>query len=187
MSVLDNPVLVLNKNWYPIRVKNVKSAIQIVSRMRAVFIDPSDYSLYTWKEWLQFIPKEDELGILTPNTRVRVPEVVLLTAYGKIPDKAPRLTRKHIFIRDNYKCQYTGEDVNMKNADIDHIIPSSRGGKNNWGNLVVCSKTVNRKKGNKTPEEAGLELIRKPMKPTGSHLMIDPKMERPESWSNFIK
>lgn len=186
MSVLSSKVLILNKNWFAFKVRNVKDAIKLVSRERAVFVDGDNYCVYNWEEWLKLVPEDDEPGIETTGNRVKVPKVVVLTVYGKIPNKAPKKTKKNIFIRDNYRCQYTGEEVSMKNADLDHIVPSSRGGSNDWDNLVVCSKTINRKKRNRTPEEAGLKLIRKPRKPTWTTLMIDPKMTVPEYWKKFL-
>lgn len=85
-----------------------------------------------------------------------------------------------------HNCQYTGKQVSQSKADIDHVIPRSRGGKNSWENMVVCSKELNRAKGNKTPKEAGLKLIKKPGKPSDRQLLFDPKLQIPSSWEKFI-
>jgi len=183
-TVLNDPVLVLNKNWMAIKVRNVKKAIILTSRERACIVDCVDFSVYTWEEWVR-LPCEEE-GITTVKGSVRIPRVIVLTYYGKIPKSAPRLTKRNIFIRDEYTCQYTGKKISKREADIDHVIPLSRNGRNTWDNVVVCSKEINRKKADRTPEEAGLKLIRKPTKPTGAHLMIDPNIEIPEEWNKFI-
>ena len=183
---LSRKVLVLNKNWLAIRVRNVKKAIMLVSRGRACIIDTEDYSIYNWKDWIDLPCVEGE-GISTTRGEIRIPSVILLTVYGKIPQSSPRLTKKNLFIRDGYTCQYTGQKVSTKDADIDHVIPSSRNGTNSWENMVVCSKKVNRMKANKTPAEAGLKLIKKPKKPSGANLMLDPRIEIPVEWSKFIK
>jgi 5-methylcytosine-specific restriction endonuclease McrA len=184
-KALNEPVLILNKNWMPIKVRNVKKAILLASRERACIVSCDDYSVLTWNEWIKLPCKEGE-GITTVRGSVRIPKVIVLTAYGKVPTSAPRLTKKNIFIRDENICQYTGRKVSKKDADIDHVIPLSRNGKNAWDNMVVCAKDVNRMKANRTPEEAGLKLIKQPKKPTGAHLMLDPDMEIPEEWSKFI-
>ena len=186
-TTLNKKVLVLNKNWVALRIRTVKEVVRLASRNRAVIIDSNDYSLYTWKEWIYLEPKEGEEAIATSSGDVKIPEVILLTAYGKVPVSTPRLTKKNIFRRDNSTCQYTGKPVTPKTANIDHIIPVSRGGKNTWENMVVCSKDINNKKGDKTPSEAGLELIKKPKRPVGRMLLLDPKMEKPESWRKFLR
>ena len=80
-----------------------------------------------------------------------------------------------------------GQKLGGIEADIDHIVPRSQGGKNSWDNMVVCSKNINRKKGNKTPEQAGLKLIKKPKKPEAKQIVIDPKKKYPASFKKFMK
>jgi 5-methylcytosine-specific restriction endonuclease McrA len=186
MSVLSNPVLILNKNWQAIKVRSVKTAIRIVSRERAVIVDVNTYELYTWDKWIQIKVTDEDSSIKTARTRIKSPEVILLTKYGKVPVGDIRLTKKNIFIRDGYRCQYTGDIIDKKEADIDHIIPKSRGGKSTWDNLVVSTKKINRKKANKTPEEAGLKLIKKPKKPDYRSIIFDPRKKIPTSWEKFI-
>jgi 5-methylcytosine-specific restriction endonuclease McrA len=97
-----------------------------------------------------------------------------------------KLTKRNIFLRDNFTCQYTGKTVSTKNADIDHVIPKAQGGRTSWENLVVCSKDVNRKKADRTPQEAGLRLLKRPCKPEPQVIYIDPRMDMPPSWKKFI-
>jgi 5-methylcytosine-specific restriction endonuclease McrA len=186
-TTLDKKVLVLNKNWVAIRTRTVKDAIRLVSRDRGVFVNPDNYSLYTWEEWVMLEIAPGEKGIATTSRSIKIPEIVLLTVYGKIPISVPRLTKRNIFRRDRNTCQYTGKEVSAKTADIDHIIPVSRGGKNSWENMVVCDREINRKKADKTPSEAGLRLIKRPKRPTGTQLMIDSYTNIPESWRKFIR
>lgn len=186
MSVLNDPVLILNKNWIAIKVRNVKVAIRITSRERACIIDTNTYEVYTWEQWISLLPSLGEKYIQAVNRQVKLPEVILLTKYGKVPEGDVRLTKKNIFIRDKYKCQYSGEVLSPSTADIDHIIPRSKGGTNEWGNLVVSSKKINRKKGNRTPEEAGLKLLKKPKKPDYKSIIFDPRKKIPECWEKFI-
>ena len=186
MSSLKRPVLVLNKLWIPIRVITVKRALKLLFADRASAILAKDYSVYNWADWSSMDAKDSEPGIQTANRRIRVPEVIVLLRYDKVHRKNIRLTKKNIYIRDKYKCKYTGKQVSHKEEDIDHVIPCSKGGKNTWDNMVVCSREINRQKGNRTPDEAGLKLIKTPKKPDYEQILIDPKMNIPESWKSFI-
>ena len=183
---IKKPVLILNKGWIAIRVRTVQDAIKLVFRERALFVDVDDYEVYNWEKWILLPIKEQNKIIQTTRNCIRLPEIVVLIDYSKIPKYNVKLTRKNLFIRDNFTCQYTGKKVNFENADIDHVIPLSKGGKNTWNNLVVASKKINRKKGDKTNGEAGLKLLKKPKKPTYTSIMIDPRMEVPEAWEKFI-
>lgn len=184
MIKTKRPVLILNKSWIPIRVRNVEKAIKLVVRNKAMFIDPNNYEVYNWDQWCKLENFSDNF-IKTPKSKVKLPEVIVLSLYNKMHTKRIRLTKKNILIRDNFVCQYTGIKLSHKKADIDHVIPKSKGGKDSWDNLVVTSKELNRKKGNKTNREAGLKLIKIPQKPNSS-LWFDPKIKYPESWKKFI-
>lgn len=189
MSSLNRPVLVLNKMWIPIRVASVKRCLKLIFSDKASLVDPSDYSVYSWEEWMLLDTASDEYVIPTTRDSIKIPEVIVLLKYDKVYTKDLRLTKRNIYIRDKYRCQYTGKQLNFDEANIDHIIPRSRGGKNTWDNLVVCTKEINSIKGDRTPEEAGLKLIKQPVKSVaaGPHKLMDPKFKMPESWSKFIK
>jgi hypothetical protein len=186
MSALNNPVMVLNKMWMPIRVITVKRAFVLAFANRASIVLPDDYSVYDWEKWCKIPPAEGEQSILTATSAVKIPEVIVLLRYDKLHTRGVRLTKRNIFLRDGHICQYTGKQVKASEADIDHIIPKSRGGKSAWDNMVVCSKDVNRRKADRTPEEAGLQLIRKPSKPAATRLLFDPKKGCPASWDKFL-
>lgn len=187
MSSLNLDVLVLNKVWMPIRIIKVKRCIKLVFADRASIVDPDDYSIYNWDKWTSLpIPKGEDY-ISTTRNNVRVPELIVLSRYDKTHRRSLRLTKRNIYLRDGHVCQYTGQKINKNNGDIDHIVPRSKGGKNTWDNVVACLKDINRQKGNRTPEEAGLKLLRKPKKPHYDHLLIDPKITIRESWKKFIK
>jgi 5-methylcytosine-specific restriction endonuclease McrA len=171
----------------PIRVVPAIRAFKLLFANKASAIDATDFYTYGWKEWTELPNIDGCKTVSTVNSEVMIPEIIVLLSYDKIYKKSLRLTKKNIFLRDGYKCQYTGKEVSQINADIDHVLPRSKGGKNTWDNMVVCSKSINRKKGDKTPEEAGLKLIKKPKKPTESNILIDPRVKMPDSWKKFIK
>jgi len=187
MSFLDCRVLVLNKMWMPIRVIPAIRAFTLLFANKASAVDPENFYAYNWEDWLKRTIKETDKIVHTVHSAVIVPEVIVLSKYDKVHKKSLRLTKRNIYLRDAYTCQYTGKQMSQSESDIDHIIPRSRGGKNTWDNMVVCSKDINRKKGDKTPVEAGLKLIKSPVKPSYDYLLIDPKKKVPESWKKFIK
>ncbi len=187
MSSLNKPVLVLNKVWMPIRVVPAYRSIVLIFAKKASAVNTDTYYIYKWEDWIKQPIAETDPIIIGARYNIKVPEVIVLSIYDKIYKKDARLTKKNIYIRDNYRCQYSGKKIKGTDADIDHIVPRSLGGTNSWENMVVCSKEINRQKANRTPEQANLKLIRKPTKPNASKLLIDPRTIIPKSWSKFIK
>jgi 5-methylcytosine-specific restriction endonuclease McrA len=156
---------------------------------KASLVDPTDYAVYNWLEWVKMDTNGDDYVLTTTQADVKIPEVIVLAKYDKVFTKDLRLTKRNIYIRDKYRCQYTGKQLKFDEANIDHVIPRAKGGRNTWDNLVVCTKEINSQKGDRTPEEAGLKLIRKPVKPSpdGPHRLLDTRFNMPESWKKFIK
>ena len=193
MTALNDQVLVLNKGYQPVDVICVKDAISSTYKESAQIID-SDYSRYTWEDWYELfsVPLNDNFDedfkyVTDKSLKVRVPEVIILNDYKTPAQRDVKLTRRHLYIRDRGRCQYTGKKLSTREATLDHIMPRSRGGKNTWENLVLCDPRVNRQKDNKTPQEAGLKLLRKPFKPKWHPMYNAYLKSRPESWYNFVK
>ena len=92
--------------------------------------------------------------------------VIRLVNFVRVPFLRPEIpTRKLLFKRDNYTCQYCGKNSSPEKLTVDHVIPSSRGGGNDWNNVLTCCSPCNLRKGNKTPKEAGMKPLRKPSTP----------------------
>ena len=106
--------------------------------------------------------EEEFLDIRTTSGIFKLPLHIVLKKYVHIPYKELSPSRKNIFRRDNYNCQYCDVKLNSENATVDHVIPRCRGGKHEWGNVVTCCLKCNRKKGNKTPHEANMPLCKTP-------------------------
>jgi len=100
--------------------------------------------------------------------------VIRLLEYRRIPHQTRALSRKNILMRDRYMCQYCQRVLPSGEMTLDHVIPRSRHGETEWENLVACCHGCNNRKGNRTPEEAGMKLLRLP-RPfslhTSRHLM----------------
>jgi len=198
-ATLNSPTLLLNKNWQAIRVITLREAIVKTMNDRAKFLCEETFNAYSWEEWMDSftMPHEedkdldlDAFGYNWINANrwsIRAPEIIIASHYGKVPRLDVRLTRKNVLIRDNFRCQYTGAKLNTRTMTLDHVLPSSRGGKTEWTNVVSCCLDVNIKKGNRTPKEAGLKLFKQPKRPNWSPLFTFVVNSYPESWTKFIK
>ena len=117
MGTLRNPVLILNKAWIPIRIKDVQRAITLLCRERACVVDPKSYELYNWENWYNQEVNNDELYIQSAKKKVKVPDIIILSKYDKIPRETPKLTKRNIFIRDSFRCQYSGKKIHSSEAE----------------------------------------------------------------------
>jgi len=115
-----------------------------------------------------------------------LPSVIVLNRYVKFRFSYVVCSRANLFHRDQSECQYCGKYRDHKSMTIDHVIPKSRGGKNTWENLVVACKKCNQKKGNKTPAEAGMRLLRLPKKPKESILRTIKREHINPDWKNYL-
>lgn len=163
-----NTVLVLNKNWQAINIKTPQEAFCMLATGAATGLDidnDGNMTPITWDRWLSLEVRPSDNFIKTVRGNIRIPTVVILCRYNQVPKKRPTMSNKAIWERDNGICQYTGKKLKPGEGNIDHIIPRHRGGKTSWTNCVLSCSKVNAKKGNKTPEEVGLKLIREPFTP----------------------
>jgi 5-methylcytosine-specific restriction endonuclease McrA len=191
---LHSQVLVLNKNWHPIRVQSLRNAISKVINNRAKFIDYDTSLLYSWDEWLDNFStpnkdtdKVDYEIIKSKNFSFKKPFISVCTKYNKVPKVSLKLTKRNLLIRDNFCCQYSNVKLTYKTATIDHVIPKSKGGTTTWNNLVICSLEINVRKANKTLAETGLKLLKIPKKPQWSPVYEMINKKRSKHWDNFIK
>lgn len=167
--MIDGHVLVLNKSWVAVNVASARRAITLLYQGHARAVHPADYSLYSFADWCDLSADEDsdEDGrfVRTPNLRIRLPEVIILSVFNSFVHRDVPFTRRNIFARDNHQCQYCGKRFAKQDLTVDHVIPRSRGGGDSWDNLVLACVRCNLKKGSRTPEEANMPLIRHPSRP----------------------
>lgn len=203
MGIEDKIIcLCLNKRWQPIGVKSVRDAFSELVHPNCValnvvykknkdgsldFSDVEDIQAVKWDEWIKLPIRECDFEIRTSKMSIRVPTIIASSKYSEIPTRRFRPTKRNIWLRDNGICQYSGKKLKPEEANIDHPFPKSRGGLNTWENMVLCHKEINSKKGSKTPEEAGLKLIKKP-KPLTPLLVSEAiNFKNHIDWSVFIK
>jgi 5-methylcytosine-specific restriction endonuclease McrA len=161
-------VLVLNRNWQAIHVKTPAEAFCMMASGAANGLDiqGEDFiSPLKWEDWLKSPIREEDQAVNTPRGAVRVPTVIVASNYSKIPLCQPRFGARGIWERDGGICQYTGRKLAPGEGNIDHVVPRSRGGASSWENCVLSHRSVNEKKADRLPHEAGLHLLRKPNAP----------------------
>ena len=105
-ATLTQPALVLNRNWQPVGVATVARALVKVWNDAARIVDPADYRQYTWADWSQLRPLEGKPFIQALRFRLRVPEVIALSKYDHLPANAVTFSRRNVFQRDRFTCQY---------------------------------------------------------------------------------
>ncbi len=165
--ILNEKVLVLDKNYRPIRITNVRGAIYLVFREAANIID-QDYNVFTLDEWLRHSRhrtemKDEEFRALRSVSNVfGVPKIIILKNYIQRKVRAPSCTKMNVFIRDMYQCQYCSVKLAQGNATVDHVIPRSKGGDLTWENAVTSCKECNNLKGSKTLIQCNMKLLKKP-------------------------
>jgi len=184
--LLSTQVLVLNKNYHPINITNVKRAFTLFYLDHARAVD-ADYRVIDFMNWTQLQPANNDEVVYTVSQRFRIPRVILLLTYDRLPMGHMRFSRHNVFIRDDHTCQYCLKKPKRSDLNLDHVIPRSRGGRTSWENVVCCCLPCNTKKGKRTPEEAMMPLAKTPFRPRGSQLMHSPiDRMRYQQWRPFL-
>lgn len=165
--------LVLNASFEPLHIVSWQRAIQLLFQGKVEVIEDSDHE------------------IRTVRMTIRVPAVLRLLTYIPLKRKKQivRFSRMNIFLRDSHQCQYCGGDYPRSQLTLDHVIPVVQGGRKSWSNIVTACKPCNQRKGGRTPNQAGMRLIRKPQQPqwlpTASlHLGIT---KTPDRWKIYLR
>ena len=168
--MIENPisrpiVLVLNRNWQAIDVSTPAHAFcQLMTGAATALnvVSPEEMYPTAWEDWMELSVRSDDFYILTVRGKIRIPTVIVLARYAKMPMRRPKLSSRSIRERDGNRCQYTGQRLRADEGSVDHIVPRSRGGSDSWENCVWASKKVNSRKGSRLPSEAGLTLLKTP-------------------------
>lgn len=193
-TVLTQPVLVLNRLWQAVNVVSIRRAFCLLSRGEANVVDvtESNHRILSLMDWIDFSvsnpPLLEDDAIHTVRHRLRLPRVILLTVFDQLPVKEVKLTRNNVFERDGNRCQYCGGIFDRRDLNLDHVIPRQHGGKTTWENIVCSCIRCNTRKANRLPHEAGMRLVRKPVRPKWrpvvTALLGHPAKH--ESWKTFL-
>jgi 5-methylcytosine-specific restriction endonuclease McrA len=161
--MINSPVLVLNRYYQPVHVTSVKRAFGLLYLGVAKAID-AQYRLYEFEDWAALSAANHE-AVTTVSRSIRVPRVVVLYAYEYLPKGRVRFSRLNIYARDHDTCQYCASTLPRAELNLDHVLPRSQGGKTSWENVVCSCVPCNLRKGGRTPEQARMRLLKKPVRP----------------------
>ncbi|MGQ0613208.1 MAG: HNH endonuclease [Planctomycetaceae bacterium] len=185
-STLDDRTLVLNRSWAAITTTSVRHALCLVYQRVARVICPDTYETHDFDSWSSLAVARDEPQIRTVSLNIRVPEVIVLALYDGYPSRKVAFSRRNLYRRDQFTCQYCGCRPGSEELSIDHILPRSRGGRTTWENCALACVECNKRKSNRTPVDAGMRLLRVPRIPRWSSDVEIAIGRRKASWENFI-
>lgn len=195
-AVLNSKVLELNKLWQPIKVITVPEAVKKVMKGVARIVDMYDmsYSMYSIEDWQELstlrydLERDDDKYRwikLASDGVMLLPRVIRVLTYDKMGRNRVRFSRRNVYMRDHYTCQYCGKQFDSTDLNLDHVVPTCQGGITIWENIVCSCFSCNTKKGGRTPQQAGMKLIRQPIKPKWNPIMDMPK-DIPSDWNELI-
>lgn len=167
--------------------------------MRSTLLLDSGYQpldVISWQDAIRLLTlnkievvEEYEDEIRSAFLVIKMPAVVRLVGmFRRNKKKSVKFSRISIYARDNFKCQYCSVKGKMKDFTFDHVIPRSRGGKTNWENIVTACVGCNSKKNNRTPSEAGMRLLKTPVKPEWVPIISLRLTQRsiPDQWASYL-
>lgn len=196
-SALNSSVLVLNSNMVPVDLTTVRRAFCLLCKAAAEVVDVTEgrfefHGFHSWREVSDFKRKHGLMDdqtewVSTVSYELEVPRIIRLLCYDQYPDRAIPLNRRNLFARDNNQCQYCGEHFPTSELSIDHVVPVSTGGKTEWTNVVCACTECNKRKGGRTPAQARMNLIRKPVQPQRNpQIKLKLKRKKYYSWKHFL-
>lgn len=203
-SGLESPTLVLNKHWMPIDAVTAREALVSVIGEKAKIVCPNTYYLHDIYSWIDQDLRPESVVIQTARSQIMAPDVIVNT-YDKIPKRTVVFSRRNLWRRDSFRCQYCGKKPSSDEITVDHVVPKSRGGQTTFANTVLACVECNKKKDNRTPEEAGMRLRKmvlkngvlvpvyydRPKRPQWSPMFSVRRQrlteDKKRSWSKFIQ
>lgn len=176
-------VLVLNRGFQPVAVAGVKRAFGLLYEGTARALD-EEYRSFDFESWAELGAEAGDDVIHTVDRALKVPRIVVLQTLDRMPRTRIRFSRQNIYLRDSFTCQYCTKVFPRHQLNLDHVNPRSQGGKTSWENVVCSCVPCNLTKGGRTPEQAGMKLLRQPKKPTWNLLV--PKKGSLRSYKEWL-
>lgn len=197
---LSSKVLVLNRAYAAMRIVSAKRAFGLLARSIAeiIHVEADDagagrYVNYDLESWIEVSALQREYErerhdwVRTVRFDIAVPRIIRLLGYDRLPEQTVKLNRRNLFARDRNKCQYCGRIFPTSDLSIDHVQPRSQGGGDTWENLVCACIRCNARKGGRTPDQAGMRLVRVPIRPRRNPLIaLRLGHEKYQSWKAFL-
>ena len=162
-------VLVLNATYEPLSIVSVRRAVVLLLKEKAEIVEAA------------------EAVLRSEHITLPVPLVIRLVTYVPVPRRLGLpVTRRTVLARDRYTCQYCGSQPGKAHLTVDHVVPRSRGGKTVWENVVIACGLCNRRKGDRTPEEAGMRLLSRPSRPRYVALVLLEGAGQNSTWAKYL-
>lgn len=202
--MLNSPVLVLNRSYLPVHVTSVRRAFSLVYQGIARVVD-GEYRTFDFEQWSRLrvlngherrhnghehhdAPHNGAEWVGTSRGHLAAPRVIVLTVFDRVPRRHVRFSRANVMTRDGFTCQYCGDRPPRSQLNLDHVVPRAHGGRSTWENVVASCLDCNRRKGGRTPEQAGLRLLRAPARPRWTPLATLPLAHvRHDEWRPFLR
>lgn len=190
-AVLELPVLVLNRYWQPIHTCSARRALHLlcIGHAHVVQVEGEEcYATHDLSSWIGYSNRTAaEERIHSVRISLCVPKIVVLSIYDKLPRLEVKFTRRNVFLRDKFVCQYCTKEFSETQLNLDHVIPRDKGGKTTWENIVASCFRCNTRKANKLPHEANMHPLRKPIAPRWRPLFgLQENGLGDESWDRFL-
>lgn len=190
-ALLELPVLVLNRFWQPIHTCSVRRALHLLCLGHALVVQVDGeecYKAHDLGSWMdhsaEVIDPEMIHGV---NVALRVPKIVVLGVYDKTPRLEVKFTRRNVFLRDKFTCQYCTKILPENQLNLDHVMPRDKGGRTTWDNIVTSCVRCNTRKANKLPHEANMHPLHKPVAPRWRPLFgVRENGLGHDSWNKFL-
>ena len=184
--MINSSVLVLNRHYQPVHVTTVKRAFTLLYMGVARAMDRK-MATFDFESWSVLAAETEDDVIHTSSRAIRVPRVIVLQLYDRIPRTKVRFSRLNIYARDNNTCQYCGKVFERQELNLDHVLPRDKGGLTTWENVVCSCIPCNTRKGNRLPHQAHMTLIRKPKRPKWRPFVhVTFTSQQHESWRHFV-
>lgn len=184
--MLQSPVLVLNRFFMPVSVTSLRRAFILLYGGAARAVN-GRYETFDFDSWSDIRSADRDDCVRTVTNVIKAPRVIILVRYDGYHRRQPKFNRINIFRRDGDACQYCAKSFAKRELTIDHVVPRSMGGRSTWDNVVCCCVACNRKKGGRTPEQANMKLLCRPVKPAASLFSnLHVKTARYEEWEPFL-
>ncbi len=185
-SALSTQVLVINRHMQAVHITSARRAFVLMWTEVARAMDGS-WQTHDFGAWSALPVRDEDIPLGTSRGAIRVPRVIQLVTFDRMPRSTVRLTRRNVFLRDGHTCQYCARRGTTRELNLDHVMPRSRGGPMTWENVVCSCRVCNLRKGGRTPAEASMRLIRKPVRPRWSPILaLAFSPSRPSEWEPFL-
>ncbi len=187
---LDTPVLVLNRYWQPVHTCSARRAVHLLCLGHAQVVQVEGEQKFTTHDLMSWIGYSKGMGgemIHSVRVALGVPKIIVLGIYDRLPRLEVKFTRRNVFLRDKFTCQYCEKLLGEVKLNLDHVVPRDKGGKTTWENIVTSCVKCNTRKSNKLPHEANMHPAAKPYAPRWRPLYgLQENGLGDESWDHFL-